>query len=160
MLPILVPLLWTLGLASGQSVNDDKAAIQALVRESEAAFAALDCGKVDDALAPGAKWIENSPPQPAESAAWCEKAKAAGIRITYRLHDFDIQVHNDVAWVTLLVDGSFYAGTSDARVLLGHPPTDPAEWRITAVESIVLRKMGESWKMVLGHSSVLHPPGG
>ena len=155
MSPIFVSLVLTLGLTDPQSMKDDKTAIEAVVRESEAAFASLDCGRVDAALAPGAKWIENSPPQPAENAAWCEQAKAAGIRISYRLHDFDIQVHKDVAWVTLIVDGSFHAGTPEARALMGHAAADPSEWRITAVESIVLRKIEKSWKMVLGHSSVM-----
>jgi len=156
---IFLPLVLTLGLTGRYSMNDDKAAIEALVRESEEAFASLDCAKVDDALAPGAKWIENSPPQPAENAAWCTKAKAAGIRITYRLYDFDVQVHNDVAWVTLMVDGSFSAGTPEARELMGRPRSDPAEWTTTAVESIVLQKIGEDWKMLLGHSSVIRRSG-
>jgi ketosteroid isomerase-like protein len=141
----------------GGTISDtaEKAAVEAVIRESEQAFAALDCEKVDSSLAPGARWIEKSYPQPAETAAWCAKAKAAGIRITYELHDFDVQVHGDFAWATLVIDGSFYAGTPAARALMGHEPTDAAEWRSVAAESIVLRKIGTKWKMVLGHSSLI-----
>ena len=141
----------------GTTNADEKAAVEAVVRRSEEAFAALDCGTADSYLAPGARWIEKSYPQPAETAEWCAKAKAAGIRIAYKLHDFDVQVHGDVAWVTLVIDGSFYAGTPQARALMGHEAADPAEWKSIAAESVVLRKIGAKWKMVLGHSSLVPP---
>ena len=142
-------------LGAGSSDAAEKAAVEAVIRESEQAFAALDCEKTDSSLAPGARWIEKSPPQPAQTAAWCAKAKAAGVRIAYELHDFDVQVHGDVAWATLIIDGSFYAGTPEARALMGHAASDPAEWRSVAAESVVLRKIGTKWKMVLGHSSLI-----
>jgi hypothetical protein len=66
MLPLFLALTWTLRLSPSYSVShDDKAVIEAVIRESEAAFAALDCQRIDSALAPGARWIEDSPPQPA-----------------------------------------------------------------------------------------------
>jgi ketosteroid isomerase-like protein len=150
---------WIVGAVALLGVTNadtaEKAAIEAVIRESEQAFAALDCEKVDSSLAPGARWIEKSYPQPAQTSAWCAKAKAAGIRIGYELHDFEVEVHGDVAWATLIIDGSFYAGTPAARALMGHAATDPAKWRSVAAESIVLRKIGTKWKMVLGHSSLI-----
>ncbi|HEY7027826.1 MAG TPA: hypothetical protein VH438_09490 [Gemmatimonadales bacterium] len=42
---------------------------------------------------------------------------------------------------------------------MGHAADDPAAWRATAVESIVLLKTEGVWKMVLGHSSVIRRSG-
>jgi len=140
--------------ATGREV-DEKEAVERVVRQSEGAVASLDCSKIDFHLAPDARWIERSYPQPASAAKWCEQARVAGVRIEYKLHDFDVQVHGDVAWVTLIIDGSFHAGTPEARKLMGHAAAEPAEWQSTSAESIVLRKVGGSWKMVLGHSSIV-----
>jgi hypothetical protein len=144
-------------VAASVMAPEDKMAIESVVRRSEQAFAALNCEEADSYLAPGARWIEQGYPEAAESAAWCKSAAAVGVRIEYKLHDFDIHVHGDVAWVTLIIDGSFYAPSAEARRLLFHSATGVAAWRSTAAESIVLQKFGTTWKMVLGHSSVIPP---
>ena len=136
---------------------DPRAAVETAVRASAGAFAALDCATVNDYFAPGARWIEASYPQPAdaESVAWCKQARAAGVQMTFDLHDFNIQIDGKVAWVTVITDGLFHASTPEARALLARDPHDPAQWHTTMVDSVVLRKTGRSWLVVLEHRSVV-----
>jgi hypothetical protein len=153
-LVLATALLISAGCRKGAVVND-RAQVEAVVRASETAFAALDCDHVDSYTAPGARWLEGGPPESAENADWCRKAKSAGVRISYDLHDFVVELAGDAAWVTLIVDGSFSAGTPEARALMNHGPSDPSEWRKASVESVVLRRIGKEWKIVLGHDSDL-----
>ena len=136
---------------------DPRAAVEAAVRASAEAFAALNCAKVNDNFAPGARWIEASYPQAAdaESAAWCKQARAAGVHMTFDLHDFNVQVDGRVAWATVVVEGHFHASTPEARALLARDAHDPAEWHTTMIDSVVLRRIGRSWLVVLEHRSLI-----
>ena len=136
---------------------DQRAAVEAVIRASETAFAALDCAAVDAYFAPGARWIEGDYPQATESTAWCKQARSAGVRMTFDLHDLEIRVLGSVAWATVVIDGHFYAGTPEARALLGHGVHDPAEWLATMIDSVVLRKTGQDWLIVLEHRSLIPP---
>jgi hypothetical protein len=120
--------------------------------------------KANSFLAPEARWIEASLPRKAEVPDWFHKAKAAGVRITYRLHDFETHVQGNVAWVTLTLDGTFSADSAEGQKLLLHPTTareycssqaTHVSCGITFVESEVLVKTLSGWKIALGHTSRL-----
>ena len=139
------------------AASGPRAAVEAAVRASAETFAALDCAKVNDNFAPGARWIEASYPQAAdaESASWCKQARAASVQMTFDLHDFNVQVDGRVAWVTVVVEGHFHASTPEARALLARDAQDPADWHTTMIDSVVLRRIGRSWLIVLEHRSLI-----
>jgi SnoaL-like domain len=102
------------------------------------------------------RWIEDSYPEPAEfngkgwSKRW-EEYKAANLRIKYELHDLDSHIQGDVAWITLALDSTFTAKNPTALAL----NDNQAEWRGTFVETYVLVKVDNVWKIALGHTSLL-----
>ncbi len=80
------------------------------------------------------------------------------------LHDFDIQIHGGVAWVTMINDTTWTANNEEGRKLLAESELEETgrtsrpnqnEWRSSYVESEVLVKTPAGWKIVLGHTSLL-----
>ena len=147
--------------------SDDKAAVEAIVRDYEEAVQLFDFSRADALLAPNAKWIERSMPEAAamgEGAGFWAEAKEAKVRVTNRPYDFEIHLQGDVAWVTLLVDVTMMTDNESARTLLARIETeetgktsDPNQgvWRATYTESEVLVKTLSGWRISLGHTSRL-----
>jgi ketosteroid isomerase-like protein len=148
--------------------SDEKIAVEGTVIGYEDALQTYDFGKANSFLAQDAKWIERSPPQTAASdgteGGFWTKAKATKVRLRNEPHDFDVHVQENMAWVTLIVDVTTTADNEEARNLLARTETeetgklsDPSqhEWRGTYVESEVLTKTPNGWKISLGHTSRL-----
>jgi hypothetical protein len=142
--------------------DSEKSAVEATVRGFEQAVQDYNHPKADSLFTPEARWIEGSLPRKIEDE-WqlVDKLKAAGIRIAYRLHDFETHVQGDVAWVTLTIDGTFSADSAEGQKLLPHKTEsgcvvgNPCESRMTYVESEVLVKTASGWKIALGHTTAL-----
>ncbi len=155
---LAVALLVTSGICSDRpSAQEDlKSEAEATVRVYEHACEQYDFAKANSMLAPGARWIEDSMPEPAEftgdgwSKRWYEY-KAAKLRIDYRVRDLVATVHGETAWVTLALDSTFTADNKAALAL----NENQREWRGTFVESYVLERMNGAWKVALAHTSLL-----
>jgi ketosteroid isomerase-like protein len=143
--------------------DSEKSAVEATVRDLEQACQDYNLAKVRSLLTPGARWIEGSLPVKIDDEwQWFDKAKAVGVRITYRVHDFETHVQGDVAWVTETTDGTFAADTSEGQRLLLLSAKEYCSSRETHVsceiafaESMVLVKTPSGWKIALGHTSSL-----
>jgi ketosteroid isomerase-like protein len=134
----------------------DKAAIEQVVRECEAAVAAFNFERANSYVEPGAQWIERAYPKPADDySGWWQLAKAAGVHLEYDVLNVDVQVEGNVAWVTLVLKALIRGDTAEARSLVGTSEAPQSEARPVFVESIVLRKLHGQWKIVLGHTSEL-----
>ncbi|MGA7573143.1 MAG: nuclear transport factor 2 family protein [Terriglobales bacterium] len=142
--------------------DNEKSAVEATVRDLEQSVQDYNHAKVNSLFTPEARWIEGSLPRKIEDE-WqlIDKLKAAGIRIAYRLHDFETHVQGDVAWVTVTLDSTFSADSAEGQKLLPHKDEGgcivgkPCESRTTYVESEVLVKTPSGWKIALGHTSLL-----
>lgn len=140
--------------------GDETKAVEATVRGFEQAVQEFDFAKANTLLAPDARWIEeNSAPGPADQwSEWWQKAKAARLVMTNRPHDFDIRVHGEVAWVTVFVDTTTHVDSDAARALTLHDHPNERTWVTHAVETEVLLKTEQGWRIVLGHTSLLPKP--
>jgi ketosteroid isomerase-like protein len=143
--------------AATRTVSDDdkkKAAI-AVVLAHEQAVQAYDFDKVDSLHTTDYRKIEESYPHAQRKPQYLEDFKSmkdAGIRINYHPQDAVAEVRGDVAWVTVTLHSVWTADTPAGRALL-----DGNEWRATFVESFVLEKTPQGWKMAFGHTSKLPP---
>lgn len=137
--------------------TDEKSAVEATVRAFEQAVQDFDFSKANSLLAPDARWIEeNSSPAPAnEWSQWWQDAKAARLRMTNRPHHFDIHIRDEVAWVTVFVDTAIKVDNDAALALTKNNHPNEREWVTHAVETEVLLKTGQGWRIVLGHTSLL-----
>jgi len=136
--------------------SGEEGAIEAVARDYERAVEQFEFSRANSMLAPGARWIEDADPAPAEfnggeaSKRW-ENYKTAKMQIKQQLRDFDIRVRSDVAWVTFDIDSTWTADT-EAALALNY---NQREWRGSFVESIVLVKIDGVWRIALGHTSSL-----
>jgi ketosteroid isomerase-like protein len=142
--------------------DSEKSAAEATVRDLEQAAQDYNHAKVLSLLTPNARWIESSLPTKVDDLEWpqFEKAKAAGVRITNRPHDFETHVQGDVAWVTLTLDSTFSADSAEGQKFLLQglkeyclSQATIVSCSVTFVESEVLVKTPSGWKIALGHTS-------
>ena len=147
--------------ASAVDPGPDRTAVEAVVRDYEQAIQEFDFKRADSMLAPGAVWIEDSKPLPADYfPQWWHDAKAAGVRIINRPHDFTTHVQGSVAWVTLFVDVTCLSENAKSRQMCADnfpetPRSDPDKFINNYVESEVLVKAGAEWHIAMGHTSRL-----
>lgn len=80
-----------------------------------------------------------------------QKHKDAKVHIDYRPRDFVVQVKGDVAWVTVTLDSIFSADTEAGKALLG----GKSEWHPIFVESEILVRTPDGWRIALGHTTHL-----
>jgi ketosteroid isomerase-like protein len=156
---ILIALL-TLGgnpLPQVMARIDERSTVEATVRAFEQAVQEFDFVKANSLLAPDAHWIEedSSPTLANAWSPWWQDAKAAKLRMTNRPHDFDVHIHGEVAWVTVFVDTVTKVDNDAARTLTKDNHPNEREWVTLAVETEVLLKTSQGWKIVLGHTSIL-----
>jgi ketosteroid isomerase-like protein len=151
---------------SPPSPLEEERAVEATVRAYEKAIQEYDFPKADTFLAPNAKWIERSLPESAayDGTGFFVDAKAARVRLTNEPHDFHTQIQGSVAWVTLLVDVTTIADNAAAGSLLARTEaeetgkmSDPNQgtWRASYVESEVLVRTPDGWKISMAHTSRL-----
>ncbi|MGA8617591.1 MAG: PDZ domain-containing protein [Candidatus Sulfotelmatobacter sp.] len=109
---------------------------------------------MDSLHTPDARRMEESYPQPFEPAErqGYQPYKGAGVRIEYHPQDAVAEVRNDVAWVTVTLHSVWNADTPAGRIVLGG-----SEWHATYVESFILVKTSEGWKIAFGHTTILPP---
>ena len=143
--------------------DNEKTAVEAIVRDFEQAVQDYNLAKVRSLLTPDARLIEDSLPSKISDDVVCCEWKAARIRFALRLHDFETHVQGDVAWVTLSIDGTESAESAEGRELLLRPKpyreclsqATSVSCEISAVESHVLVKTPSGWKIALSHVSLL-----
>ena len=137
------------------SEEDEKKAAIAVVLAHEQAVQSYDFDKVDALHTADSRGIEESYPEPRRKPQYVETfgpLKDAGVRINYHPQDAVAEVRGDVAWITVTMHSVWTADTSAGRALLAGN-----EWRATFVESWVLVKTSEGWKIALGHTSQVPP---
>jgi hypothetical protein len=132
---------------------NEKQLIESTIQTFEHACESYDFDQANSLLTPDAQWIEDSYPEPAQFTAqshW-QNYKSAKLRINYHLRDFTTHINGDTAWSTLALDSTFTADNPAARAL----NENQKEWRGTFVETYVLVKLRGTWKIALGHTSLL-----
>jgi ketosteroid isomerase-like protein len=133
------------------SEDDDKKAAINVVLAHEQAVQASDFDKVDSLHTPDARVIEESFPhpfEPDERQGW-KVYKDAGVHVEYHPQDAMAEVRGSVAWVTLTLHSSWRADTPAGRAMIG------GEWHVTFVESFILVKTPEGWKITFRNTSQL-----
>ncbi|HXY11197.1 MAG TPA: PDZ domain-containing protein [Terriglobales bacterium] len=136
------------------SVEDDKKAAINVVLAHEHGVQTFDFDRVASLHAPDARGIEESYPHLSEPGrrAGYQPYKDAGIHIEYHPQDAVAEVRGDVAWVTVTLHSVWTTDTPAGRTLLG-----ANTWHATYVESFVLVRMPEGWRIALGHTTILPP---
>ena len=131
--------------------EDDKQAAINVVLAHELACQTYDFDKLDSLHTPDSRGIEESYPGPTEPGLRqaYQADKDAGIHIDYHPQDAVAEVRGDVAWVTVTLHSVWTADTPAGRAMIG------GEWHATFVESFILVKTPEGWKIALGHTSQL-----
>jgi PDZ domain/SnoaL-like domain len=130
--------------------GDKKAAIN-VVLAHELACQTYDFDKLDSLHTADSRGIEESYPQPTEPGLRqsYQAYKDAGVRIDYHPQDAAAEVRGNVAWVTVTLHSVWTADNPEGRAMIG------GEWHATFVESFILVKTPEGWKIALGHTSQL-----
>jgi ketosteroid isomerase-like protein len=136
------------------SEADDKRAAINVVLAHEQACQTYDFDKLDSLHTPDSRGIEESYPHPFEPGErqGYQAYKDAAVRIDYHPQDAVAEVRGDVAWVTVTLHSIWTADSAAGRAMLGGNV-----WHATFVESHVLVKTPDGWKMALGHASMLPP---
>jgi ketosteroid isomerase-like protein len=143
--------------------DNEKSAVEATVRDFEQAFQDYNYAKLNSLLTTDARSIMNSLPEKTDRWEWLDEPKAAGIRYTLRLHDFETHVQGDVAWVTVALDQTASSDSAKGREMLLRPGPDKnclsqgtqVSCKSAFVESEVLVKTPNGWKIALIHTSRL-----
>ena len=135
------------------STEDDKKAVIHVVLAHELACQTYDFDRLDSLHTADSRGMEESYPQQFEPLARqsYQALKDAGVRIDYRPQDAVAEVRGNVAWVTITLHSVWTADNPVGRAMIG------GEWHATFVESFVLVKTPEGWKITLGHTSQLPP---
>jgi ketosteroid isomerase-like protein len=145
-----------LGACKGRTTSeeDDKKAAIAVVLAHELACQTYDFDKLDSLHTPDSRGIEESYPHPSEPdlRQGYQALKNAGVHIDYRPQDAVAEVRGDVAWVTVTLHSIWTADSAAGQAMLGGNV-----WHATFVESHVLVKTPDGWKIALGHASMLPP---
>jgi ketosteroid isomerase-like protein len=135
------------------SEEDQKKAAINVVLAHERAVQAYDFDKVDSLHTPDARVIEESYPhpfEPDERQGW-QLYKDAALHVDYHPQDAVAEVRGKVAWVTLTLHSTWTADNPVGRAMIG------GEWHVTFVESFILVKTPEGWKIAFRHTSMLPP---
>jgi len=159
-------LIGIVALKGASTQDDDRRAVEATIQSFEQAVQDFDLDKANSLLAPGAQWIESSPPAKLDDFEWprIKRLEAAGVRIAFRLRDFHARVQGDAAWTTLTLEGTFSSNTPEGKKLLQPTPercsyqADTVNCHATFVESEVLIRTPRGWRIALGHTSELPRP--
>lgn len=150
---ILISVLLSARRAHTPSEEDDKKAAIDVVLAHELACQAYDFEKLDLLHTPDARGIEESYPLPLEPGLrqGYQALKDAGVRIDYHPQDAVAEVRDDVAWVTVTLRSVWKSDAPKGRAMMG------GEWHVTFVESHVLVRTPDGWKIALGQSAALPP---
>jgi hypothetical protein len=130
------------------SEDDDKKAVINVVLAHELACQTYDFDKLDSLHTADSRGMEESYPQPFEPGARqsYQADKDAGVHIDYHPQDAVAEVRGNVAWVTITLHSVWTADNPVGRSMIG------GEWHATFVESFILVKTPEGWKIAFGHT--------
>ena len=133
------------------SEEDDKKAAINVVLAHELACQNYDFDKLDSLHTADSRGMEESYPQPFEPGARqsYQADKDAGVHIDYHPQDAVAEVRGNVAWVTITLHSIWTADNPVGGAMIG------GQWHVIFVESFVLVKTPEGWKIALGHTSQL-----
>jgi ketosteroid isomerase-like protein len=138
-------------------ISEDKALVEATIRNIEKAIGDFDFKKADSMFLPDARWIEDGPPISANDwSGWWQNAKNAGVRIEYKISDVRVEIEGNVAWATLIIKGTFRGDTPDSQALVGTQANPLSERQTTYVETYVMKKQSGTWKLALAHTSKIN----
>jgi hypothetical protein len=134
-----------------KSEEEDKRAVINVVLAHEQACQTYDFDKLDSLHTPDSRGIEDSYPGPTEPGLrrFYQSMKDAGVRVDYHPQDAVAEVRGNVAWVTVTLHSVWTAENPVGRAMIG------GEWHATFVESFILVKTSEGWKIAFGHTSQL-----
>ena len=129
------------------SEEDEKKAAINVVLAHEQACQTYDFDKLDSLHTTDSRGIEESYPGPTEPGLrhFYQAMKDAGVRIDYRPQDAVAEVRGNVAWVTVTLHSVWTADNPVGRAMIG------GEWHVTFVESFILVKTPEGWKIGRAH---------
>jgi hypothetical protein len=133
------------------SEEDEKQAAINVALAHERAVQDFDLDKVDSLHTPDVRVIEESfphPLEPEERRDW-QSLRDAGVHVDYHPQDAVAEVRGTVAWVTLTLHSIFTADAPAGRAMIG------GEWHVTFVETFILVKTPEDWKIAFRHTSQL-----
>jgi ketosteroid isomerase-like protein len=141
--------------------DNEKSAVEATVRGFEQAVQDYDFDKCYSLLTPQTEWIGATPSQPgpapvSKGLEELRQYQEAKVKITNRPYNFNVQIHGDVAWATLIVDVTMTFDNDTARAFV-HAGSNEREWTVPYAESEVLLKTPQGWRIVMGHSSPMGP---
>ena len=150
---ILISVVLGASMTRTASEEDEKKAAINVVLAHEQACQTFDFDKLDSLHTADSRGIEESYPGPTEPGLrhFYQAMKDAGVRIDYRPQDAVAEVQGDVAWVTVTLHSVWTADNPVGRAMIG------GVWHVTFVESFILVKTPEGWKITLGHTSQLPP---
>lgn len=142
------------GCSNHVELSEDKALVEATIRNIEKAAGNFDFKKADSMFLPDARWIEDAPPMLANDwSGWFQNAKNAGVRIEYKISDVRVEIEGNVAWATLIIKGTFRGDTPESQALIGTQANPLSERQTTYVETYVMKKQYGTWKLALAHTS-------
>jgi ketosteroid isomerase-like protein len=158
----LIMFLSAIFLAASALVNaaprtagheDDEKDVENVMRDFEQAIQESDFEKAHALFTPDARWIENSYSLPVESwlPGWFFRWRDAKFRIDSHLNDIEVHVSGDVAWTTVSVESIWNADNEAARVM----QHDRSKVRYLYMESEVLVRTPNGWRIALGHESMI-----
>jgi PDZ domain/SnoaL-like domain len=133
-------------------VEEEKQAVINVAFAHERAVQDFDFDKVDSLHTPDVRVIEESfphPLEPEERRDW-QALRDAGVHVDYHPQDAVADVRGNVAWVTLTLRSVFTAEAPAGRAMIGG-----GEWHVSFVESFILVKTPEGWKIAFRHTSQL-----
>jgi hypothetical protein len=145
------PLFLTLALALlGTFVNAqkkpsaDELAVQQTIHNVFEAFSEISISKMEKALTADAAILEHGEVWTLDSVrSYFEKPKPADFKRINTLEFFQTEVTKDMAFVSYHNTAAFH--------------TDKRDWSVKWLESAVLVKQGNAWKVKMLHSTRLQP---
>jgi len=153
------------GRISDSPAQAELAEVEAVLRALPQALEDYDFNRLSDLFDPDLQWIEGGPPVPVEDLLKRFHASEAAQAIVDfgQLRDLKVEVENDFAWGTWLLDAAFTADTDEGleflRAVFGTSDLSQRNWSMGFAESAVLRKTDSGWRFVFGHTTPL-PDGG
>jgi hypothetical protein len=123
------------------SEDDDKKAVINVVLAHELACQTYDFDKLDSLHT-----ADSQPFEPGARQSYQAADKDAGVHIDYHPQDAVAEVRGNVAWVTITLHSVWTADNPVGRSMIG------GEWHATFVESFILVKTPEGWKIAFGHT--------
>jgi hypothetical protein len=138
-----VLLLFLMGgrFASGAPADPAKDLAQSTLERFSGALATGDAGILSDLSSPKFRMVEDGVEYDLQAAVSSTKAALRSAVVTRSTRDFDIRMQADAAWAVYRVDGHF--------------KSPDASGEFHRIETAVLLRQGDDWKIEILTSSLL-----